>query len=261
MDQNSRPVVLGPSSVRAQLEKLCSGAQQRLLLISPYFDIDNARVIEREIIAAAHRRVQVTLIVRSPDRTTKFKKATLSQLRELASLGVRLLCVRDLHAKLYASEKSVILTSLNLLDSSWGNNIEVGMEMAALSPEARELERFYEQDVKPHLEQLHVTDDEAVAKPLPRERVQQRTPAVSIDASPPRQSRRSTAQSQGFCIRCHGSIPLNPDKPYCRTDYERWAEYENPNYKDKYCHRCGEEHPATLRKPLCSDCYELSTET
>lgn len=200
----------------------------------------------------------MTLVVRRPDKTTKFKKATLKQLIDLVGLGVKLRCVQDLHAKLYVSEQTAIITSLNLLDSSISNNIELGMEVEVQSPEGQALLQFYKDDIEPDLWQLKVTDEEAEAEPLPAGRNAPKKSPTSVAVSA---KRAATSSPSGFCIRCHGSIPLNPDKPYCRTDYERWAEYENPNYKDKYCHRCGEEHPATLRKPLCSDCYELSTET
>jgi len=64
---------------------------------------------------------------------------------------------------------------------------------------------------------------------------------------------------QGFCIRCSIPITLDQEKPYCWDDFQKWAEYENPDYEDSYCHSCGKEFPATMNKPLCRSCYRKMT--
>ena len=77
-------------------------------------------------------------------------------------------------------------------------------------------------------------------------------PPTTIKTVPGTRTRKAES---GHCIRCAGSIALDPLKPYCPTDYASWAEYENLDYKDKYCHSCGKKHAATMRRPLCRDCF------
>ena len=59
----------------------------------------------------------------------------------------------------------------------------------------------------------------------------------------------------GFCIRCKADLPANPTQPYCSSCFRSWNRYKNKEYEEKHCHVCGNEHMATLLKPLCLTCY------
>jgi len=61
------------------------------------------------------------------------------------------------------------------------------------------------------------------------------TPARAsvIKAPTPKES------SEGYCIRTGEQIPFNIQKPYSDKAYKSWAQYKNPNYKEKYCHKTG----------------------
>ena len=73
----------------------------------------------------------------------------------------------------------------------------------------------------------------------------------------PRKKVRSTTKTSkaGFCIRCKTDLPVKPTEPYCKRCYVSWKRYENKTYEEKHCHACGNEHKATLLRPLCSACY------
>jgi hypothetical protein len=60
----------------------------------------------------------------------------------------------------------------------------------------------------------------------------------------------------GYCIRCHKSIPFDPDRPLCKECYSEWAEYENEDYEEDYCHYCGKESDVNFAKPICFSCYK-----
>ena len=64
-----------------------------------------------------------------------------------------------------------------------------------------------------------------------------------------------TAPETGFCIRCRADLPVNAAQPYCGRCYASWKRYENEKYEEKHCHTCGNEHAATLLKPVCRACY------
>ncbi len=63
-------------------------------------------------------------------------------------------------------------------------------------------------------------------------------------------------EHDGYCIRCNKAITQDPEMPYCPDCYGVWKRYENLNYKEKYCHICGNENTSTINKPVCYTCYK-----
>jgi ribosomal protein L37E len=63
---------------------------------------------------------------------------------------------------------------------------------------------------------------------------------------------------QGHCLRCGTTIPFDTIKPYCLPHFMEWAEWENEDYEDPHCHKCGKPRTATMRRPLCQSCYRRS---
>lgn len=77
----------------------------------------------------------------------------------------------------------------------------------------------------------------------------------------PVENEKAKAKNTAYCIRCKTSLPYNPDKPLCKTCYAEWAEYENEDYEEDYCHYCGKEKDVSFAKPVCYSCYkQLSRE-
>ena len=66
--------------------------------------------------------------------------------------------------------------------------------------------------------------------------------------------RYDQAFQQGFCIRTKEKIAFNPTKPLSRHAYQIWSEYNNPDFKEKYCHACGQAFTSSMRNPLCYKC-------
>ena len=60
----------------------------------------------------------------------------------------------------------------------------------------------------------------------------------------------------GSCIRCGERISYNPDKPFCIDCYNSWTRFENPKYKEKYCHKCGKPTDTSKEKPVCYQCFK-----
>jgi len=174
------------------------------------------------------------------DEQTTLKDSWLEAQRHHCEAGLNLFAVSGLHAKIYWSESTVIITSLNLLASSVLNSIEVGLW--SQEPQAvAQAKAFINKEISPHAERLSLRGTSTFKAP--------RAPPS------PRTRQPSRRKDVGHCIRCGEDIALNPLKPYCRKDYEEWAEWENGDYEDNYCHGCGDDFPATMRKPLCRECY------
>lgn len=228
--------ILGTQEVEFQLRQLLRTAQETVWLVSPYVTLDKLAWLNREIKEALARKVEVVLVVRDEPKIVEDAHRSAAPLIEL---GLRILAVEYLHAKIYWSDQMVLLTSLNLLAYSMNNSIEVGVAARAGDVHSKVL-TFIEREIQPY-----TRDVIDAKKPRPRPR---RAPAA-----PPARRRRS--RRDGRCIRCADEIPLDPSRPYCDSDYATWARYSNENFEDNYCHDCGDDYPATMRKPLCPDCY------
>ena len=66
---------------------------------------------------------------------------------------------------------------------------------------------------------------------------------------------RQTAAQQGCCVRCGRVITWNPEAPFCRPCFSVWAQYEDPDYEEQFCHSCGRPSPTSMSKPECYSCY------
>jgi phosphatidylserine/phosphatidylglycerophosphate/cardiolipin synthase-like enzyme len=231
---------LTTNGISSELEKVIQGAQQRIVLISPYLRV-SARL--RDYLTQAD--------ILKKDIRIVFGKADLKPgehewLSKMDSL--KLSYRENLHAKCYFNETRAIVTSMNLYEFSQQNNDEMGILVTA--EQDKDLYAKVTQDA----ERIILL---STSWKIPFERVIE--PVSEAPPPAPVRRGRTTAVEPakvGHCIRCAGEIPLDPLKPYCANDYAKWAEYENPDYKDKYCHACGKKHVATMRRPLCRDCYE-----
>ncbi len=206
---------------------LIEEARENLYLVSPYNNF--AGHLTTTLSDALRRRVSITFLHRKDQEKEKNDKKAIDWLR---GQKVTLVAVEKLHAKIYLSEKAALLTSMNLLEHSMLNSCEVGVRFSKNDPEYHELKKY-----------INTLIERAAPTPVP---------------PPPRQSTPRQPQQSGYCIRCMTAIFLNPAKPFCPYCYDIWAQWENPDYTEKYCHECGREHSTSMNKPACPDCYRKS---
>ena len=90
-------------------------AKKHVTLVSPYNKF--WMHLSNEIQAAVERGVRVDFIYRNDERN--------EAIEWLGGLGVKVHAVEYLHAKIYLNESSVIVTSMNLLESSSKNSMEI----------------------------------------------------------------------------------------------------------------------------------------
>jgi phosphatidylserine/phosphatidylglycerophosphate/cardiolipin synthase-like enzyme len=226
------------SDTFSRLVTLIREAKERVTLISPYVTLATDDQVGRAIREALSRKVKVALVFRR-DEHTPLKEDWLESMRPHVDAGLGLFCLEGLHAKIYKSESTVLVTSLNLLGSSVLKSIEAGLW--SQDPKAvAEVDAFIRREIQPHVQQLSFSG-KAKKPSTPEKRIRSNSP--------------SPRKEEGYCIRCGDGIALNARRPYCRDDFDEWAEWENEDFKDNYCHGCGRGHPATMRKPLCLDCF------
>ncbi len=232
------PIVID-DGVPSAVTKLIREANEHLILVSPYNSFwDHLR---NEIhLAITKRGVQVTVIYREGEKESE----DIIWLREE---GATVHVVDRLHAKLYLNESSVLLTSMNLLQSSREKSKEVGIHVN--DADAQKELRNYVDNL------IHLGSPAPPSSPSRREgRGTRGGPAQK----PPARGSMTRMQGKvtptkvgttGHCIHCGEDISLNAKKPLCLTDYKQWdKKHDNP---EKYCHKCGREYSTTFDKPFC----------
>lgn len=232
------------NGVSAALDELVKNARKQLFLISPYLQISkNLRSLIRE--ADRQPLIDIKVVCRTD---SNWSPDDISFLQDLENAKIK--SIEGLHAKIYLNESTAIITSMNLYLHSQQNNKEVGLIYDAVEDKEiydkifKEVTRLIEEADKI---QYKVTFDNEQTKPTKAEPAKEKPSVKPLPKS---------EKNNGFCIRCHVQMELNPDKPLCAKCYPIWAKYSDPKYPEKYCHVCGTESKQSVEKPVCYTCYK-----
>jgi phosphatidylserine/phosphatidylglycerophosphate/cardiolipin synthase-like enzyme len=218
---------LDTTGVSNELAQIIKGAEERLFLISPYLQICDRF---KEMLEDQNRQ---KIDIRIVYRKSELQPQQRDWLKSLES--VRTSMCKNLHAKCYLNEKEALITSMNFYEFSQINNNEMGIVVFKsedprlyndINDEAKRLIRFSEGS-KSTFEKMFLKEV-------------------------------NTGAGDGFCIRCGKKIKLDPEHPYCITDYQKWKKYEDRSYKEKkgFCHICGKQNSSSMEKPVCVSCYK-----
>ncbi len=243
-----------------ELELLITEAEDFLVLISPYFKLN------KTLINALNKHKDnkdfALVIVYGKNEEDKRKSLCDEDLAFFKTFpNVEIRYHKRLHAKIYLNEHKCLITSLNLHDYSLKENIEVGIltksrPLDILRGFARSLSKSIVSDS---------LDSQAseFAEYIVEKSTLEFQKEVKIEKrffglfSKVGESEVLLEKSRtGFCIRTRQVIPLNPKHPYSSTAYKSWQVYNNAAYKEKYCHSCGKDHPSSMARPDCPDCYK-----
>lgn len=233
--------VLNTREIEDCLSAMISESREgdELWLITPYATMAKLSSIKRGIAEATKRKADVRFVVRDdPGQVNPAKK----DLGEALSSGLKLYCVKRLHAKVYWSTSfGCLITSANLLDSSFEASMEIGVfcRPGGLHDDVRD---WIRKQLEPELQALEVRQPHVI-----------RNPAFQTTSNT--KSVPTPIKAQGHCLRCSTLIELNPNKPYCLEHYRSWASFNNPDFPEKFCHACGKSHVSTMAKPVCRECY------
>lgn len=226
-------VIFLDDEVPTQLLSVIRNADKYAVIVTPYIKLWGHA--KQAIEQAKRKGIQMTFLVRS-DQQDDLERAR-DDLIWLQSNDVAVWGVERLHAKIYLNEKSVVISSMNLHQSSAQNSLEIAMVVQDQNS-IRRIREYVEKSLKES------------SQPL--------SSAMAIGVSPratTSPTKGYTRSSHGFCIRCHGSIELDPDKPLCPGCYEVWAEWGDGFYPEKHCHVCGKSARVSYARPLCNDCF------
>lgn len=199
---------------QASIEKIISNANKQLVLVSPYINLTTA--LYTRLKGCAERGVSIKIIY----RTGELKDSKILELGLLKNVEIRFM--NDLHAKCYFNENEMIVTSLNLLESS-ERNWEMGILIDRINDKA-----IYDKAIR----EVQTIFEGGNINTFPS----------SKNNSPATMTIKGINKSDvnnGYCIRCEGRIPFNKDKPLCRSCYNLWNEWGDGEYPEKYCHFSG----------------------
>ena len=231
------PEFLTTRGTTYQLEQLIQNAERRLTLISPYLQFSH-NVVAR-LKAAESRGVDIHLVYRT-DKLSIEERAKLSGLKKIC-----LYTLNNLHAKCYANERHVLISSMNLYDYSETHNWEMGVLLgeqdgqATVSARKEIAEILQAATPEPARGGLRSFFSSAFQRPAP--------PSPKPKQAPPTQT--------GHCVRCGGGIRYQPQSPLCNSCYSSWAAWGNESYPERICHRCAKPSDVTKAKPLCARCF------
>ncbi len=209
------------------LNQVTAKAEKNILLITPY--ISFPPILFERLLDADERGVNITVVFGK----TRLKNKEIEGLAELENLN--LFYLENLHAKCYSNDQTMVISSMNLYDYSEKNNREMGIL-------------------------LNLKEDAEIIKDAVRECESILKAAEPIIERKPKYQKNKQYNSKnkpapGHCIRCNTAIYLDQSSPYCKECYFSWANFKNPDYREKHCHVCGNKVPTTMNNPVCNHCY------
>ncbi|RKR11096.1 hypothetical protein C8C83_2794 [Flavobacterium sp. 90] len=264
-------------------------AKNMLLIVSPYIKLDDyfKKLFDKH---ANNPKVHLLIVFgkNEEDVSRSLSKNDFDYFKKF--LNVSIIYAPKLHAKYYGNEIKGVITSINLYDYSFKNNIEFGVysESNLLSSfttttdqeawltsleiandnEAVFIKRpLYEKKLLSTLlgknyiksEILHDTTDNFYNRFV---NYKQNKLIKKIADFPDdlelgsentiRPEREEESFTFGFCIRTGQRIPFNPKRPFSDGAYRSWVQFENMNYRENFCHKTGKASfgKTSMRNPI-----------
>ena len=267
-------------------------AEKYILILSPFIQLDD--YFKNEVFKTHLNNAQVQIIIgfgkNEANVSRSFKKQDIEYFTQFPNITI--VYIPNLHAKYYGNENKAIVTSMNLIDYSFMNNIEFGVmatkkvltsntffETAQKTcfsvlendgytiyvkrPKYKKKLLLGKDYVGSQIE-LDLIKDISRGKDIEKiaftsfEQEKYVNAAIKLsrverEVSP---VNNNSKKPNGHCIRCKTSIPISIEKPLCNNCYKIWVKFEDPHYPENYCVSCGKKHNVNLSKPACYSCYK-----
>ena len=240
---------LNKDKAYAEIVEIVSKADSRLVLISPYIKIPDD-LLER-LKYKDGKGIKTIIVCREKDLGKDLASKVRGELKQLTNLELRF--DDDLHAKCFYNEQSMVITSLNLLESSERKNREMGVllsseEDSSVFNEALDGAEFIVNRAK----------KDSTMRSFANKIIKEAKSVIDLPAedSSRRVKTSSRTKQKGYCIRCGKNITYDLDAPYCPTCFRVWNKWKDPDYEEEHCHWCGTPNElTTMKRPLCNSCY------
>ncbi len=249
---------LDTESLNLAVSDVIMGAKERLVFISPY--LKTCGKIRRYIEGADRNGVNIVFVYGKTDLTE-------DEIRWLKTLSNVLVCyVENLHAKCYFNDDMAISTSMNLYEYSQINNYESGVVVYNSMGDRDAYGNLVDYSVmlikQSKIKYATVECKEEVKKRLIYEKCSLRFDKLPtpIDEFLSVKEETSSSKEIGFCIRCGKKISVTDDSLFCKACHERWMQWKNANYGEKFCYICGKSSSTSAYRPVCKECYNGNRE-
>ncbi len=220
-----------------QIEQIMIEAKKQLVLISPYLKL--SKTFHERLKDASDNGVLIK-IVYGKDELKPNEKNSLAELK-----NVDLFFFENLHAKCYFNENTMVITSMNMYEFSEVNNREMGVFISKIEDKV-----LFDSAVNETLSILKSAEQIKLRKSY---RVAYR---MDVKQDEGKQTKYKK-EIRGYCIRCQARITYDPNRPLCGECYSSWAQYQNPEYQESVCHRCGEYESTSMSKPQDYKCHSI----
>ena len=249
-------------------------AKKTLLIVSPFIKLDD--YFKRLFDNHANNPSLHLIIVFGKNEGSPSKSLSKIDFEYFKKfLNISIIYVPNLHAKYYGNLTKGVISSINLYDYSFKNNIEFGVYskvnmlnklittedqkawntciQIAENNEAVFIKRpVYEKKLiitKNYIKSdvLHdITENmynlfNPNAKSQVIKRINDFPKSLELGSKPSERPNREKFEKPniGFCIRTGVRIPFNPNRPLSEEAYKVWAKYCEVDFPENYCHKTG----------------------
>lgn len=263
-------------------------AQETLLIVSPFIKLDDyfKKLFDKHL---NNPKIHFLIVFGKNEKevSRSLSKSDFEYFKNF--LNISIVYVPNLHAKYYGNEKKGVITSINLYDYSFKNNIEFGVysEISILNSFASSSDKdawqtchqiaeqneavfirrpMYEKNLLSALlgksyiksETLLDVTDKFYSNTFRHTNVVKTISDFQDELELGSQSSQRPIREEadiaimGFCIRTGDKIPFNLKRPYSEKSYRSWVQYGNIDYPENYCHKTGQQSRGntSMRKPV-----------
>jgi hypothetical protein len=260
-------------------------AEETLLIVSPYIKLsDYFKSLFDNLMN--NQKVQIILVFGKNEKDV-CKSMSVDDFDYFKKfINISVIYVPNLHAKYYGNESKGVITSINLHDFSFQNNIEYGVFTEkklinigsiadnqawetswniAIESEAVFIKRpvfekriigkrYIKSDVLYDVTDKFYSHSGFAKKQSSIKRLTDFPEELMMGSGSNVRPEREEVENKniGYCIRTGVEIPFDPEKPLCEQAYASWARYKNPDFKEKFCHKTGKPSfgKTSMRNPI-----------
>lgn len=264
---------LSGSRLNTALEEIFHRADFELILVSPFISL-HPRL--KDILKRRKENYELEIVLlygkegEGHFANKSMKKDDLLFFMEFPNISIYY--EERLHAKYYANDYDMLLSSMNLYDYSINNNIEFGILVKSTSIAGEIMSSISRRDIKEFFNGV-ISNSELVFRRQPvykknllgirnkyshsevvEDKILKKYGIKGPDSKPVEnentKSKSETKQREntninatkkhGFCIRTGVEIPFNIEMPMSPKAFKSWQNWSDDEYPEKYCHYSGE---------------------
>ena len=228
--------------IPSKIVEIIRESKEYCFLVTPYFQA--WPVLERELEKASQKQKKIVFVFRQDENLFPFR--SLDYLN--TQYGFDVVYTERLHTKLYMNEQQVLITSMNLYDSSKENNYELGYVLNGRSFSKQIKETVLDDDI-------FISSQHEVLQGRYFNELREKEFSKKQDEAQ-RGFFKVSPSYEGYCIRCgRPKISSGFEKPLCPDCYVTWRQFENLDYEENYCYLCGKRSEnISYRHCICMEC-------